>query len=581
VDQWLFAARLSEPRIPSRMAVRTAIDLVLSAGALLCLGVHTRRGIAPAEILSALSGIIAFLALFGYSYGLITLYRTESYEPMSLPGTIAFISLAVAILLARTEMGAMRIIVSDTAAGLLARLLLPLGFLFPIALGALRLIGENAGLYSSRVGVALFATAFVIFFTVAIWRATRALYQSEMDRRAAVDHVAEVNVALEERVAQRTAELKMVNDELRQASKAKDDFLAVLSHELRTPLTPALAAADYLAEHGDLNEELREEANAIRASVQLEARLIDDLLDLTRIAHGKIDLHFEMVDAQVCLTKAVDIVRDDVRLRQLDVVTELGAGEHHVRADPVRLQQVFWNLISNAVKFTPRGGRITVRTWNDAPNLVVEVSDTGIGIDAAQQERIFAAFEQGEQTSSRQFGGLGLGLSISKKLLDLHDGTIVVRSEGKGRGAAFTVRLPAAQSAGAAADSVRATRSRTRSLDLLLVEDHVQTLRVLSMLLRKRGHKVATADSVGQALQLLDRARFDALISDIGLPDGTGCDLMRAAKERQGLRGIALSGFGMEEDIRRSKEAGFDHHLIKPVDFGDLEDALGRIGELS
>src|SRR5437764_10673770 len=132
-------------------------------------------------------------------------------------------------------MGAMRIIVSDTAAGLLARLLLPLGFLFPIALGALRIIGENAGLYSSRVGVALFATAFVIFFTVAIWRATRALYQSEMDRRAAVDHVAEVNVALEERVAQRTAELKMVNDELRQESKAKDAFLAVASQELRPP----------------------------------------------------------------------------------------------------------------------------------------------------------------------------------------------------------------------------------------------------------------------------------------------------------------------------------------------------------
>jgi signal transduction histidine kinase len=560
------------------MAVRSAIGFVLTGASLLLIEVRSRRGIRPAELLSGISAIIAFLALFGYSYHLIALYRTAAYEPMSMPGAIAFLALATAIFLARTDAGAMRVLVSDTSAGLLARLLLPLAFLLPLVLGALRSAGEGARWYSTDLGVALFATAFVIFFAIAIWRTTRALFHSEIARRAAIQHIAQLNADLEQRVAERTTELHVLNDELRQANKAKDEFLAVLSHELRTPLTPALAAADYVAEHGELPEDLREEVRAIRASVRLEARLIDDLLDLTRITRGKIELHLETLNAHECLEKAVEILREDIRQQQLDVVTELTAREHHVRADPVRMQQVFWNLINNAVKFTSRGGRITVRSWNEDAQFALEVADTGIGIDPEQQERIFRAFEQGERTISRQFGGLGLGLTISKRLLDLHGGTISVRSEGRQRGASFKITLPAIAASGA--EPLRRSTSaerRLRALDLLLVDDHPQTLRVLSALLRKRGHNVATAASVAQAVGLLDRERFDALISDIGLPDGTGCDIMRAAKERQSLRGIALSGFGMDEDIRRSKEAGFDHHLIKPVDFQELETFLGAI----
>ena len=578
VDQWLFPPRLEHARIPSRMAVRSAIDFILASTSLLLLDVRTRRGVRPAEFLSGISAIIAFLALFGYSYGLIALYRSATYEPMSMPGAIAFISLATATFLARTDAGAMRVVVSDTSAGLLARLLLPLGFLLPLVFGALRLAGERTRWYSTDVGVALFATAFVMFFAVAIWRTTRALFHSEMARLAAIEHIAQLNDELEQRVAARTDELRLLNDELRQASKAKDEFLAVLSHELRTPLTPALAAADYLERYGELPADLRDEVSAIRASVQLEARLIDDLLDLTRITRGKIELHLENIDAHACLEKALEIVRGDIRQQQLDVVTELTAREHRVRADPVRMQQVFWNLINNAVKFTGRGGRITIRSWNQNDRVALEVADTGVGIDPDQQERIFRAFEQGEGTISRQFGGLGLGLTISKKLLDLHDGTIGVRSEGRQRGSTFTITLPVAMHTDAAASSA-ATRARAhlRTLDLLLVDDHPQTLRVLSALLRKRGHNVATAESVEQALRLLDHERFDALISDIGLPDGSGCDVMRAAKQRQSLRGIALSGYGMDEDVRRSKEAGFDHHLTKPVDFHELETFLGAI----
>jgi PAS domain S-box-containing protein len=362
------------------------------------------------------------------------------------------------------------------------------------------------------------------------------------------------------------------------ANQAKDDFLAVLSHELRTPLTPALAAASYLAEHEELPPNLREEVTAIRRNVQFEARLIDDLLDLTRITRGKLELHPETVDAHRLLHNALTIVHEDVARKELEVTTDLGAQEHHISADPIRIQQVFWNLLNNAVKFTPHGGRITIRTSNDGGRFVFEITDTGIGIESEHQARIFHAFEQGEVSIIRQFGGLGLGLTISQTLLRLHGGTISVQSEGKNRGASFRVTLDVLQEPIVApTQAAKGDLSIARSLRLLLVDDHADTRRILSRLLGKCGHEVATADSGQSALKLMETERFDVLISDIGLPDSSGYELVREAKRRQPVQGIALSGFGMEEDVRRSLEAGFDYHLTKPVEFQELRALLQRI----
>ena len=382
-------------------------------------------------------------------------------------------------------------------------------------------------------------------------------------------------------------EHKRVEETLRAAkiaaeegSKAKDDFLAVLSHELRTPLTPALAAASYLAEHEELPPQLREEVNAIRRNVQLQARLIDDLLDLTRIARGKIELHLEAVDVHKLLRSTLEIVNEDIVFKELEVLTEFRAHESYIRADCVRIQQVFWNLLNNAVKFTPHNGRVTLRTRNDEQGrCVVEISDTGIGIEPDHQSRIFNAFEQGERTITRKFGGLGLGLAISKTLLDLHGGSISVRSEGKNRGASFTVAIESLQAPQVTAKAaVSGDGSKLRSLQVLIVDDHAETLRVLSSLLRKRGHVVSTAESSQGALAILESGHFDVLISDIGLPDGDGYELIREAKKRrQSLKGVALSGFGMEEDLRVGREAGFDYHLTKPVEFQKLEGVLREI----
>jgi CheY-like chemotaxis protein len=242
------------------------------------------------------------------------------------------------------------------------------------------------------------------------------------------------------------------------------------------------------------------------------------------------------------------------------------------------MQQVFWNLMNNAVKFTPSRGRVAVRTANPAPGtLTVEVRDTGVGIDPDMLGRIFRPFEQAERTLRRRFGGLGLGLTISRRLVEVHGGTLVASSAGTDRGATFTVTLETipAPEALARCDEAPAidgvAPGPPASLRILLVEDHEDTRRAMSRLLRMQGHEVTTADTVRAALDLAARETFDLLISDIGLPDGSGLELMRQLRQ---VRGIALSGFGSEDDLRRSREAGFAHHLTKPVNFRTLEQLI-------
>jgi PAS domain S-box-containing protein len=363
------------------------------------------------------------------------------------------------------------------------------------------------------------------------------------------------------------------------ANQAKDDFLASLSHELRTPLTPAMLAAGYLAENENLPPEFREDVTAIWRSVQLEAQLIDDLLDVTRITRGKIEVHHEVVDVHRLLHSAVEIVESDMSKKEIELVMHLGAGQRHIWADPVRIQQVFWNLINNAVKFTPQKGRISIHSFNKGKQFVFEISDTGIGIEPERAARIFEPFHQGERSITRRFGGLGLGLTISKTLLDLHGGTISMESAGKDQGTTFRVVLDALhEPLEAAAEKVSKSVTAPKSLRLLLVDDHADTRAVLSRLLTKSGHEVVMVDSADKALKILDGGRFDALISDIGLPDCSGYELVREAKRRQPLKGIALSGLGMDDDILRSMEAGFDSHLTKPINFQELKSVLEKIG---
>lgn len=380
----------------------------------------------------------------------------------------------------------------------------------------------------------------------------------------------------------RSREMEAAKIAAEKANTAKDDFLAALSHELRTPLTPALAAAGYLADNaGKLPEEFSEEIETIRRNVQLQARLIDDLLDLTRVTRGKIELHFERVDAHAAVRDALEIALNAIAEKGLNVSTHFGAKSHHIWADPIRIQQVFWNLINNAVKFTGPGGKIDIHTSNDGhEHFIFAVVDSGIGIEAERRDSLFTAFEQGGNNITRQFGGLGLGLVISKHLVDLHHGAISVESRGRSHGATFKVILDVVKDrVGHSEVPARLPHKPTRSLRILIVEDHGDTRRTLSRLLTHFGHEISVADCTQSAMEIVQSKMFDVVLSDIGLPDGSGYDVISHAKKTQRVKGVALTGFGMDEDIRRSREAGFDFHLTKPVDFHELRSVLGQISE--
>ena len=424
-----------------------------------------------------------------------------------------------------------------------------------------------------------------------------------------------------------------LRQELINANTSKDQFLAQLSHELRNPLSPVLTMVAELETVTDAQPAARQPLEIIRRNVELEARLIDDLLDVTRISRGKLQLSVRTVDVHRTLRLALEICQRDVDEKGLKVEMEMRATLHHVRADPARLQQIFWNLLKNAVKFTPKGKRIVVRSVNlaaatrpraaqpaadfvrlpggvaisvpvkdlrqesshtlkepgDEPDpdfIRVQVIDEGIGVEPQHLRRIFNAFDQGQSSTTQKFGGLGLGLAISKAMVDAHGGHLTVASEGTGKGATFNVELatvaaPTPEETAAATPAVAPTGAATAvsgsGRSVLLVDDHLDTCLGMSRLLKRRGYKVAVAHSVTEALATAGGETFDLLISDIGLPDGTGFDLMSTLRERGGPPGIALSGYGMESDVEKSRDAGFSEHLIKPVTIDRLDDAIRKL----
>jgi PAS domain S-box-containing protein len=378
----------------------------------------------------------------------------------------------------------------------------------------------------------------------------------------------------------RSREIEAEKIAAQKASKAKDDFLAALSHELRTPLTPALAAATYLANNASkLPSEFEDDLKIIKRNVQLQARLIDDLLDLTRITRGKLQLHLAPVDANTLVREAIEIASSAIAAKKLKVSAEFKAKNNHILGDSIRLQQVFWNLINNAVKFTPPSGQIAIRTYNDGGGQFhFEITDNGIGIERERLAFLFTPFEQADPAVTRQFGGLGLGLAISKHLIELHSGRIEAESRGRSFGATFRVTLDAMPEGTAEswADSA-APKHTAKQLRILLVEDHRDTRHALSRLLTHFGHHTSVAKNIRSALELLASQSFDVILCDIGLPDGSGHEVAVHAKRKGPIKAVAITGFGTDKDIRRSKDAGFDFHLIKPIDLDELQGVLDQV----
>ena len=349
-----------------------------------------------------------------------------------------------------------------------------------------------------------------------------------------------------------------------------------------------------------LNEEMQTVNAELRSKMEELSRSNSDmknLLDSTEIATIFLDNDFRVNRFTPEATKIVNLVASDVgrplghfttNLKYDGIVKdakevlrtlvpkdmELEAED----ADASRLQQVFWNLLKNAIKFTPHGGWVGIRCQPDGDYVLIEVSDSGIGVEPESLSRIFIAFEQADRSTARQFGGLGLGLAISKTLVEMHNGTISVHSEGRDKGAAFRVRLPLCAPADQAEESAPPRQRALRPLHVLLVEDHGVTAKLMRMVLASDGHTVERAGDVATALELADRHRFDLLVSDLGLPDGSGHDLMRQLRQRgHTFPGIALSGYGQSEDIQRSREAGFAAHLTKPASRHAVIEAVASV----
>ena len=371
-------------------------------------------------------------------------------------------------------------------------------------------------------------------------------------------------------------------DSVKAASEAKDRFMAMLSHELRTPLNPVMAIVSSLYEDASLPLSIRDDMATVLRNVQLEARIIDDLLDFQRLINGKLDLRLESVNLHEMIHNVLGICQPELVQSRHLVDLHLSAENMMVSGDPARLQQALWNVLKNAIKFTPVGGKIKISTENRmSDRLAVIVNDTGKGIEAEAIPGIFDAFEQGGKAVNSEFGGLGLGLAITRTFLEKHQGTVTAESAGPNQGTTITMELPwiageTPQDTAAKSDAATKTGSSVAAA-ILLVDDHADTLNTLSRLLVKRGYDVSTAATCTQALQLVASKPFDLVVSDLGLPDRSGLDLIAEIRKDMQIPAIALSGFGMESDVTHSIEAGFTEHLTKPVRIQVLHEAIDRL----
>jgi PAS domain S-box-containing protein len=368
-------------------------------------------------------------------------------------------------------------------------------------------------------------------------------------------------------------ELRFAKEAAEEAGRAKDRFLATLSHELRTPLTPVLAYSSILERDASLDRETRRRAEVVRRNAELEARLIDDLLDLTRVTSGKLEMHKETVGLYEAIDHAMEICREDADRGGVSIARVATKGEAFVHADPARLRQIFWNILKNAVKFTPRGGKVLVRTASAEEGFVaVEISDTGSGIEESELHRIFQPFEQ----AGHGKGGLGLGLAISRGLVEAQGGTLTARSAGAGEGSTFRIEFPSVvpqrESAHPTGTSPASGHRAVRRV--LLVEDHVDSAAAVKELLGVLSCDVVVAHTVQAALDASRTGPFDLVLSDLGLPDGNGLDLMRTLRDQHGFSGIAITGHGMADDLRNTRDAGFVGHLVKPITLQRLSDAV-------
>ncbi|HEU4941179.1 MAG TPA: ATP-binding protein, partial [Candidatus Eisenbacteria bacterium] len=448
----------------------------------------------------------------------------------------------------------------------------------PIALGWASVALQDMGLFDASFGRTLLTVSFMVVFSALIWWNAALISRVAAGRDRAEDAERELSARLRtalegERAAREAAE---------HANRMKDEFLATLSHELRTPLNAILGWATLLAEESLSEEDVKRGLATIQRNARLQARLIEDLLDMSRIVSGQIRLEVRAVDLCHLVDMTVSAALPSADAKGIALSRELEQDACMVNGDPERVHQILWNLISNAVKFTPRGGHasVTLRRVGDVAE--VTVTDNGIGFSPEFLPHIFEQFHQEDASFTRRHGGLGLGLSIAQRLAHLHGGRIEAASPGEGKGATFTLYLPLAGFEGdgrpadaAAGDTLERRRSRLAGVRVLVVDDHADGREIAERVLRDAGADVASAMDASSAMTLVGARTFDVLVCDIALPDRDGYQLLRDV--RRGLPqvpAIALTAFAGDESEARAREGGYQIFLTRPVDPGRLVEAV-------
>jgi PAS domain S-box-containing protein len=395
------------------------------------------------------------------------------------------------------------------------------------------------------------------------------------------------DLALAEELAHRAGiaiENARLYTEVREADRRKDEFLAMLAHELRNPLAPIRNALHIMKQPGADGAVVERVREMMERQVQHMTRMVDDLLDVSRITRGKIELRKEVVDLATVVSRTVEATRPLIEDRRQELTVDLPPQPVRLEADPTRLEQVLANLLNNAVKYTDHGGHIWLSARKEGSALVLRVKDTGVGIAVDMLSGIFEPFVQSDRVLHHSQGGLGIGLTLVRSLVEIHGGTVTAHSEGAGKGSEFIVRLPAlwpnqqstgVRAAGEGGEPVGAVPRRR----ILVVDDNVDAAESLAMLLRMQGHDVRVAHDGSAALAAVEADSPDAVFLDIGMPVMDGYDLAQRLRQQPGLENlllVAMTGWGQEEDRRRSQQSGFDHHLVKPVDPETLRQLLAR-----
>jgi signal transduction histidine kinase len=554
IDTLLFDEPAGSPATssPNRMGPPAAIGFALLAIATICVARDRCRLAAIAMPLVILG--ISMLSMIGYLYGATEMYTAPRLTGISVQTATMLAALACSLLAAQPDRQPLKTLREEGTAGELARRLVPIAIIAPVLLGYLRLLGQRAGLYDLAFGTAVRTIVEIIILSALLWWTVHVIRSRDQQRRDADE-----------------ARYR----DMHEADRRKDEFLATLAHELRNPLAPIRAAA-MLARKPDLPPAQRQWCNdVIDRQVQRMSLLLDDLLDVSRITRGTLELRRAPTSLVALVEAAIETVRPLVESKQHVLRIDL-PGNAIVDVDALRMSQVVSNLLNNAAKYTPSGGAIRVSARIEARDLVIEVADDGIGIAAADIAGIFNMFSQLTAARERSDEGLGIGLALTRGLVELHGGTVAARSDGTGHGSTFSVRIPQAlvPQVGPTTEPPPAP-GPAATLRILVADDNRDAAESLAQLLELDGHEVELAMDGEAALAAFREFAPQVALLDIGMPRMNGYELARRIRELDPhIRLIAITGWGQQGDRERSAIAGFDHHLTKPVDYEALVSLL-------